>query len=154
MVSLKEYAKKHSISYEAVRKQAVRYREDLGEHLYKVDRTQYLDEEGEAFLDAKRASSPVVIVEHDKDERIAELVEQNEKLKEKIIQLQDMLISRDAKVMELQDKIFLLTAKPEPASEPKPEPEPEPQPEPEPPNVVQPEEKRPKKKWWKFWKSI
>ena len=49
MISLKDYAKKKNVSYEAVRKQVNRYRDELGDHLYKKDRTQYLDEEGEAF---------------------------------------------------------------------------------------------------------
>ena len=113
MITLKEYAKKHGISYEAVRKQVNRYREDLGEHLYKVERTQYIDEDGEAFLDQKRASNPVVVIEHDKDEQIEELKKQNEALRAKVVQLQDMIISRDAKVMELQDRLLLLTTKPD-----------------------------------------
>lgn len=113
MITLKEYAKKQNVSYEAVRKQVNRYREDLGEHLYKVERTQYIDEEGEAFLDQKRASNPVVVIEHDKDEQIEELKKQNEALRAKVVQLQDMIISRDTKVMELQDRLLLLTAKPD-----------------------------------------
>lgn len=172
MISLKEYAKKHNVSYEAVRKQVNRYREELGEHLYKVDRTQYLDEAGEDFLDQKRASNPVVIIEHDKDEQIEKLKQQNEALKAKVIQLQDILISRDTKVMELQDKLLLLTTKtePEPETESKEDPEVEESPVVEQPAVQpvaqavvpeknQPEEpviieepEGPKKKWWQFWK--
>ena len=44
MVTLKEYAEKKSISYEAVRKQVSRYREELGDHIKKEGRTQYLDD--------------------------------------------------------------------------------------------------------------
>ena len=174
MISLKDYAEKHSVSYEAVRKQVNRYREDLGEHIYKVERTQYLDEEGEAFLDEKRASNPVVVVAHDKDEQIEELKQQNEALKTKVMQLQDLLISRDAKVMELQDRLLLLTEKPEQVQEPGAETveseeetgkmteetiQPDVQPlgtvapqengEPEPATV---ESEKPKKRWWEFWK--
>jgi len=125
MITLKEYAKKKNISYEAVRKQVNRYREDLGEHLYKKNRTQYLDEEGEAFLDQKRAANPIILLEHDKDDQIEELKRQNEQMKIKIMQLQEQIISRDEKVMELQEKLLLLTAKPVPDPEKHTEEEPE-----------------------------
>ncbi len=128
MITLKQYAQKKNVSYEAVRKQVARYREDLGEHLYKKNRTQYLDEEGEAFLDEKRASNPIVIVEHDKDEQIENLKSENEALKVKIMQLQDQIISRDDKILELSDKVLLLATK-------------------EPEETVDEA-----KKWWHFWK--
>lgn len=122
MISLKEYAQKKNISYEAVRKQVNRYRNELGDHLYKKDRTQYLDEEGEAFLDQKRASNPVILVEHDKDEQIEDLTRQNESLKVKIMELQDQLIKskdqlleRDQQLIELKDQLYLLTEKQEAA---------------------------------------
>lgn len=120
MISLKDYAKKKNVSYEAVRKQVNRYRDDLGDHLYKKDRTQYLDEDGEAFLDRKRASNPVILLEHDKDEQIDELKQQNESLKIKIMELQDQLIKskdqlleRDRQLIELKDELYLLTIKKE-----------------------------------------
>ena len=56
MVSLKEYAKNKGVSYEAVRKQVNRYKDELKGHISKVNRTQYLDEEAVAFLDSKRLS--------------------------------------------------------------------------------------------------
>lgn len=163
MISLKDYAKKKNVSYEAVRKQVNRYRDELGDHLYKKDRTQYLDEEGEAFLDQKRASNPVILVEHDKDEQIEELTHQNEALKIKIMELQDQLIKskdqlleRDQQLLELKDQIYLLTTKPEAEAEQNEAPEEEngengadeeKQPE------VQPlEEPKTEKKWWQFWK--
>ena len=120
MITLKDYAKKKNVSYEAVRKQVNRYRDELGDHLYKKDRTQYLDEEGEAFLDEKRASNPVILVEHDKDDQIEELNRQNEALKIKIMELQDQLIKskdqlleRDQQLIELKDQLYLLTTKKE-----------------------------------------
>ena len=84
MISLKEYAKKKGITYEAVRKQVVRYKEELGEHLFKNNNTQFLDEEGEAFLDQKRAASPVVVINESKDDEISRLKEENEVLQRKI----------------------------------------------------------------------
>ena len=162
MISLKDYAKKKNVSYEAVRKQVNRYRDELGDHLYKKDRTQYLDEEGEAFLDQKRASNPVILVEHDKDEQIEELTHQNEALKIKIMELQDQLIKskdqlleRDQQLIELKDQLYLLTAKTEEAeseedrAEENGENEAD---EPKQPDVQPLDEPKPEKKWWQFWK--
>ena len=39
MISLKDYAKNKGVSYEAVRKQVSRYREELEGHIQKVNRT-------------------------------------------------------------------------------------------------------------------
>ena len=91
MISLKEYAKKKNVSYEAVRKQVNRYREDLGTHLVKTDRTQFLDEEAEAFLDARRAANPVVVVEQEKDDKIKELERQNINLLTKVAEQADKI---------------------------------------------------------------
>lgn len=163
MISLKDYAKKKNVSYEAVRKQVNRYRDELGDHLYKKERTQYLDEEGEAFLDEKRASNPVILVEHDKDEQIEELTHQNEALKIKIMELQDQLIKskdqlleRDQQLLELKDQIYLLTTKPESEDEQNEDPEEENgenrADEEKQPNVQPLDEPKTEKKWWQFWK--
>lgn len=174
MITLKDYAKKKNVSYEAVRKQVNRYRDELGDHLYKKDRTQYLDEEGEAFLDEKRASNPVILVEHDKDEQIDELKHQNEALKIKIMELQDQLIKskdqlleRDQQLIELKDQLYLLTTK----KEEEPEQDPDGSEDTEEltmdgseeteeltaettkqPDVQPLDDTKPEKKWWQFWK--
>ena len=112
MISLKEYAEKKKISYEAVRKQVNRYRDELGDHLYKKGRTQYLDEEGEEFLDQRRASNPVIIVENDKNERIEQLENENKQLLIKIASLQEQLLQEKDNVKQLQqEKIELLEEK-------------------------------------------
>lgn len=171
MITLKDYAKKKNVSYEAVRKQVNRYRDELGDHLYKKDRTQYLDEEGEAFLDGKRASNPVILVEHDKDEQIDELKHQNEALKIKIMELQDQLIKskdqlleRDQQLIELKDQLYLLTTKKEEESEHDPdesedltmdgseETEELTADETKQPDVQPLVETKTEKKWWQFWK--
>lgn len=163
MISLKDYAKKKNVSYEAVRKQVNRYRDELGDHLYKKERTQYLDEEGEAFLDQKRASNPVILVEHDKDEQIEELTHQNEALKIKIMELQDQLIKskdqlleRDQQLIELKDQLYLLTAKQEPDPDPEEDGSEETEElvaeEPKQPDVQPLDEPKSEKKWWQFWK--
>ena len=84
VVSLKDYAAEKGISYEAVRQQVVRYKDELSSHVIKDGRQQFLDEEAVAFLDAKRQKNPVAIIQQDKNERIEELEEQVKQLLIKI----------------------------------------------------------------------
>lgn len=157
MISLKDYAKKKNVSYEAVRKQVNRYRDELGDHLYKKDRTQYLDEEGEAFLDKKRSSNPVILVEHDKDEQIESLQMQNNNLQIKIMELQeqlikskDQLLERDQQLIELKDQLYLLTTKKTEESDSQADESTDN--EKTQPDVQPLDEDDKKKKWWQFWK--
>lgn len=89
VISLKDYAKRNNISYEAVRQQVVRYKDDLDAHIIRDGRQQFLDEEAVAFLDAKRQKNPVAIIQMDKDERIEDLQRQLDVAKNLIIELQD-----------------------------------------------------------------
>lgn len=73
LITLKDYAKQNNVSYEAVRQQVTRYVDELGEHIVRDGRQQFLDEEAVAFLDTKRQKNPVVIVQQNKDEEIEEL---------------------------------------------------------------------------------
>lgn len=124
MVSLKEYAKNKGVSYETVRKQVNRYKDELKGHISKVNRTQYLDEEAVAFLDSKRAESPIIIMESGKDEEIQRLEMENKALLLKVAELQEALLKEKDQVKLLQnEKIELLEAKNQKAE----------------------------KKWWQFW---
>lgn len=89
-MTLKEYAKRRNISYEAVRKQVDLYREHIGKHLQFKGRTQYIDDEAVAFLDTRRAKPT-------EPDRFNELVDQNKQKDTQIIQLQHQII-------ELQDE--------------------------------------------------
>lgn len=176
MITLKDYAEKKSISYEAVRKQVSRYREELGNHIKKEGRTQYLDDWAEEFLNDRRASNVVVMYEHSKDERIEELEQQNQNLRLKVMELQEKIISRDERLFEMQEQLNLLTAKAEPESAPETDKEVENpeeeisktddgfiQPDVQPLEAVVEQEtkeldledrerEKPKKRWWEFWK--
>ena len=124
MVSIKEYAKNKGVSYEAVRKQVNRYKNDLAGHIEKVNRTQYLDEEAVAFLDNKRAENPIVIMDIEKDEEIQRLENENKRLLLKIAELQEALLNEKDQVKLLQnEKIELLEAK----------------------------NQKTERKWWQFW---
>ena len=112
MKSIKEYAKQKQVSYEAVRKQINRYKKELGNHIQKVGRTQYLDEEAEQFLNEKRNTSPVVLVQASKDEELGELRKEKEMLLLKVAELQDQLLKEKDQVKSLQEeKILLLEQK-------------------------------------------
>lgn len=106
MISMKEYAEKHDISYEAVRKQVKRYQNDLKPHIHKVGRVNYLDEEAEAFLDEKRSKNPVIVVEDDRKNEIQRLYDENKALLLKITELQSLLICEKDKVQQLQDALL------------------------------------------------
>ena len=107
VISLKEYAKNNHISYEAVRQQVVRYAEELGEHIVKDGRQQFLDEEAVAFLDGKRQKNPVVIYQANKDEEIERLENQNKELLIEIANLQKQLL----KVQEQNHQLHLESGK-------------------------------------------
>lgn len=95
MISIKEYAKTHGVSYEAIRQQVVRYADKevdgfrLAEHISKVGRTQYIDDEGAAFLDERRARSPIVIQQEERDETIERLRTRVDELQARLIAAQD-----------------------------------------------------------------
>ena len=126
MISIKDYAYQKNISYEAVRQQVKRYEKQLGEHVVKVGRTKYLDEEAVAFLDDKRKKNPVIILEQNKDDELEQLKNENKALLLKVAELQEALLNEKDKVEMLrEEKIALLESKIEDAE--------------------------PKKKKWKFW---
>lgn len=113
VISLKDYAKQNNVSYEAVRKQVVRYADELGAHIIRDGRQQFLDEEAIAFLDAKRQKNPVAIIQMDKDERIEALEEENKILLQKLAIVQDELLKEKDKTYQLEienSKIALLEA--------------------------------------------
>lgn len=106
MISMREYATLHDISYEAVRKQVKRYETELQGHISKVRRTNYLDDEAVAFLDEKRSKNPVVIVDEEKKDQIQRLSDENKQLLIKIVQLQDELGKEKDLVKDLQTQLI------------------------------------------------
>ena len=95
MISIKDYAKARGVSYEAVRQQVVRYASRdvegfrLADHITKVDRTQYLDDEGAAFLDMRRAKNPVIIQQEERGETVELLRARIDELQTRLIAAQD-----------------------------------------------------------------
>ncbi len=107
MLTIKEYAAEHHITYEAVRKQIDRYSADLEGHIVKQGRTQYLDDEAVAFLDSKRAGNPVVVYQANKDEEIDRLSRENEALRTALIAAQQEAVQHLKELRE-QDKAMHL----------------------------------------------
>lgn len=108
MVSIRDYAKQKSVSYEAVRKQVQKYKEgELKEHIIKQNKTQYLDDYAVEFLDNKRKENPIIVVQMDKDEELERLSEENKRLLIKIAELQEVIIAKSEKIEQLQDTMLL-----------------------------------------------
>lgn len=104
VLTLKQYAEEQKITYEAVRKQVVRYSEELSGHVIRKNRTQYLDEFAVNFLSERRRESPVVLVTQDQGERIEELTNQLEHLKSKLMEVQTELLKAQDRIISLQDE--------------------------------------------------
>lgn len=91
ILSLKEYAEQKNVTYEAVRQQVNRYKDDLGSHIIRDGRQQFLDEVAVAFLDEKRERNPVVVVQQSKDDEIERLERENKNLQIKITEQADKI---------------------------------------------------------------
>lgn len=115
MISIKDYAASHGVSYEAVRRQIARYsgREmdgfRISDHIIKVNRTQYLDDEAIAFLDARRAQNPVVVQQEQRDETIERLRAEVDRLQKRLITAQDeyRVLLQDKHEIELREQKLL-----------------------------------------------
>ena len=91
IISLRDYAKEKHVSYEAIRKQVVRYKDDLGDHIIVDGRQQFLDEYAVAFLDERRKKNPVVVYHQEKDETIEALKQEVARLLRKQEDLRDQI---------------------------------------------------------------
>jgi uncharacterized small protein (DUF1192 family) len=99
LLSIRDYAKSRFISYEAARRQVMRYKKELKGKIEIKQRTQYLTEDAIEFLDEHRKYSPVVV--HKDKERQEKEVQKNEL--EELRQENKMLL---LKVNELQERIM------------------------------------------------
>lgn len=99
LLSIRDYAKSRFISYEAARRQVMRYKKELKGKIEIKQRTQYLTEDAIEFLDEHRKYSPVVV--HKDKERQEKEVQKNEL--EELRQENKVLL---LKVNELQERIM------------------------------------------------
>lgn len=110
MITLKDYAKQHNVTYEAIRSQVNRYREQLGDHIIQDGRQQFLDDYAVAFLDERRQKNPVVMYQQNKDELIEQLENENKILlaklsaaNEKNVELMQYKLTSEAQRRALED---------------------------------------------------
>lgn len=101
VISMREYAIKHGITYQAVWKTANKYMDELEGHISTQNRTKYLDEEAQAFLDEKRKVNPIVIVEEASRDEI-------EKLKAELDERDALIRELQSRIIDLQDDKILL----------------------------------------------
>lgn len=108
MISLKDYAERSNISYEAVRKQVDRYKLELDGHISKIKRTRFLDDEAVAFLDSKRQENPIIIQQLDKDEELERKNKQIEALLIKVAELEEESKGLYKTIADMKDEHILL----------------------------------------------
>lgn len=110
MESIKNYAKARNISYEAARKQVKRYAAELEGHIRTQNRTQYLDNYAVELLDSHRQSSPIVIMQQDKDDELQQLRTENKALLQQVAALQDKLLTARESAIEAAKQTVMLEA--------------------------------------------
>lgn len=104
LITLKDFAKDQNISYEAVRKQVVRYAEELSGHIVKRNRTQYIDDYAIKFLKEKRRESPIIVQNIDQAEEIEDLKSQVESLRGQLMTAQNELLKAKDQIIGLQEE--------------------------------------------------
>lgn len=117
MLSFKDYATQHNISYESVRKQADKYKVQLDGHITVQNKTRYLDEFAISFLDEHRGAVGVTaVILHEevqsKTERNEQLEKENKELLRKIALLQDQVIhlqEENKQFSQTQTQLKMLT---------------------------------------------
>lgn len=104
MMTIREYSEEQKVSYEAIRAQVVRYRDELSGHITVTNRVQYLDDWAIQFLNERRREHPVTVVNTAKNDEIDELKNEIDTLKAKIFELQEQQIRAQAKIEALKDE--------------------------------------------------
>lgn len=103
-MTLKQYADDQGISYEAVRKQVIRYAEELSDHIITQDRKKYLDQYAVKFLTERRRESPIILMNMDQNEENQRLKEEVESLRVKLMTAQNELLKEKDRIISLQDE--------------------------------------------------
>ena len=129
LTTIKDYANTHGVTIQAVYQQLKRpsNRAELSGHIIKKDRKTFLDEYAVKYLETKRESNPTIIVQSDDKAEIDRLRAENDRLKGVIAELQERHIQalegQNKQILELSEKILLLTTEKEKEPEEKPAPE-------------------------------
>ena len=105
-ISIKDYAKQKGVTYEAIRKQISRYKNELEGHIVVDHRRQLLDETAVAILDKHREGNPVIVYQQDKDEELQNLRDENNNLLKQTV----ALLNENKALIEKAGQIKLLEA--------------------------------------------
>lgn len=102
-MSVKEYAKSRGVSAEIVRRQLIRYADDLKGHLTPLGKSKLLDEEAVKILDSHRIQRTVTVELADPETQRAmdELRNTIEDLRNKLDSSKDLVIELQQKNLEL-----------------------------------------------------
>lgn len=103
MTTIRDYARDHHVSYEAIRKQIAKYQEDLDGHVITKGKTKYIDDFAVAFLDDRRREAPVSVIQWEETEAVRSLRDQIDALKNE-------LMTTQKRVIELQSENQLMIA--------------------------------------------
>ena len=101
--TIKQLADDQHVSYEAIRKQLVRYRKELEGHIIRRKQQKLLDDYAVDFLKKRRRQSPIVVINQERTAVIDDLQAQLEQATREIISLQKQLLDykqRDEKAIE------------------------------------------------------
>ena len=110
-ISIKDYAKQKGVTYEAIRKQISRYKNELEGHIVVDHRRQLLDETAVAILDKHREGNPVIVYQQDKDEELQNLRDENNNLLKQTV----ALLNENKALIEKAGQIKLLLKKSSPS---------------------------------------
>lgn len=102
MLTIRDYADRHHITYEAVRRQIAQYSDELGEHVIVKGNRKYLDDFAVEFLNDHRQDRPIIVADTSRDEQIAAAEAENKNLLIKIAELQERLLASQASLIDAQ----------------------------------------------------
>ena len=108
MLSVREYADKQGVTIQAIY-QSLKSKENaerLKGHIFMENGRKMLDETAVNILDESRNQNPVVIMQANESERIADLERENEKLTAAYMELQDQLIKKQDAILRVQNKLI------------------------------------------------
>lgn len=93
LLTIRQFAEQEMVSYEAVRRQLERYKDDLQGHIIRKGNTRFLDETAVNFLSEKRKDNPIIESKRNYQGEIEQLQEQVENLKIKLLEAQQKIIN-------------------------------------------------------------
>ncbi len=93
VMTTKQFAESQQVTYEAIRKQLIRYRKELDGHIIQKGRTKYLDEYAVEFLSHRRRENPVIMQTQDNRAEIEDLKQQIDNLRIALLESQQKVIS-------------------------------------------------------------